>query len=47
MFPLLGVQISELVVDHLRDAGQLSGVLAECLGTELDLDAVSAYGGGD
>jgi hypothetical protein len=36
----------EIVVNRLRDARRLSGVLAECLGTELDLDAVSACGGG-
>ncbi|NMM38160.1 MAG: sodium:proton antiporter [Glaciimonas sp.] len=34
------------VVNRLRDAGRLSGELAERLDTELDLDAMSSCGGG-
>ena len=34
------------VVDRLRDAGRLSGELAERLDTELDLDTMSARGEG-
>ncbi|MBC7586258.1 MAG: sodium:proton antiporter [Tardiphaga sp.] len=34
------------VVDELRDAGRMSGVLAERLDTELDLDAMNAAGEG-
>lgn len=34
------------VVNHLRDAGRMSGELAERLDTELDLDAISARGEG-
>jgi CPA1 family monovalent cation:H+ antiporter len=34
------------VVDNLRDAGRMSGALAERLDTELDLDAMNAVGEG-
>jgi len=34
------------VVDRLRDAGRMSGALAERLDTELDLDAMNAVGDG-
>ena len=34
------------VVDELRDAGRMSGALAERLDTELDLDAMNAAGEG-
>ncbi len=34
------------VVDRLRDAGQMSGALAEQLDTELDLDAMNTAGAG-
>lgn len=34
------------VVDELRDAGHLSGALAERLDTEIDLDAINAAGDG-
>lgn len=42
---LQALEAQRNVVNRLRDAGQLSGELAERLDTELDLDAMNARGG--